>query len=460
MFIKKGDKVLETKKKKTLLVTQGKILFDVIILAVVSALCMLLPFAHYTYRKVEYTISGLKFVTGTTIQNGELPIASQGLLIAFVVSLVIAVIVALVFPAIKKIRLAGFLVILAGILQLLFSVLFTMQVQYVLADAKKAGTSFGAWLIAVLGVAVIARGFHILYRNKVLCPLDFMIMPGCIYFLINNYFPLVGIFIAFKKVDYSVGIMNSDWVGFDNFKYLFSSSDAWIMTRNTILYNVAFIIIGTIMGIIVGIFLSEVFSKKLQKLYQTTILLPQLISIIIIAYIVFAFLSNEAGLINKGILGDENAINFYNTKAYWPFILIFVNVWKGLGYNSIIYLSAIVGIDKSLYEAAYVDGANRWQQITRITVPLLKPTIITLCTMNIGRIFYSDFGLFYQVPMDSGALYSVTQTIDTYVYRSLLQLNNIAMASAASAYQSVVGFIVVLAANGIVRKVDNENAMF
>lgn len=460
MFIKKGDKVLETKKKKTLLVTQGKILFDVIILAVVSALCMLLPFAHYTYRKVEYTISGLKFVTGTTIQNGELPIASQGLLIAFVVSLVIAVIVALVFPAVKKIRLAGFLVILAGILQLLFSVLFTMQVQYVLADAKKAGTSFGAWLIAVLGLVVIARGFHILYRNKVLCPLDFMIMPGCIYFLINNYFPLVGIFIAFKKVDYSVGIMNSDWVGFDNFKYLFSSSDAWIMTRNTILYNVAFIIIGTIMGIIVGIFLSEVFSKKLQKLYQTTILLPQLISIIIIAYIVFAFLSNEAGLINKGILGDENAINFYNTKAYWPFILIFVNVWKGLGYNSIIYLSAIVGIDKSLYEAAYVDGANRWQQITRITVPLLKPTIITLCTMQIGRIFYSDFGLFYQVPMDSGALYAVTQTIDTYVYRSLLQLNNIAMASAASAYQSVVGFIVVLAANGIVRKVDNENAMF
>ena len=460
MFIKKGDKVLETKKKKTLLPTQGKILFDVIILAVLSALCMLLPFAHYTYRQVQYTISGLKFVTGTTIQNGEIPIGSQWLLLAFVASLVIAIIVALVFPAIKKIRLAGFLVILAGILQLLFSVLFTMQVQYILADARKAGTSYAAWLAAALAIVVIARGFHILYRNKVLCPLDFMIMPGCIYFLINNYFPLVGIFIAFKKVDYSVGIMNSDWVGFDNFKYLFSSSDAWVMTRNTILYNVAFIIIGTIIGIIVGIFLSEVFSKKLQKLYQTTILLPQLISIIIVAYIVFAFLSNEAGLINKGILGEENAINFYNTKTYWPFILIFVNIWKGLGYNSIIYLSAIVGIDKSLYEAAYVDGANRWQQITRITVPLLKPTIITLCTMNVGRIFYSDFGLFYQVPMDSGALYSVTQTIDTYVYRSLLQLNNIAMASAASAYQSVVGFVVVLIANGIVRKVDNENAMF
>ncbi len=313
---------------------------------------------------------------------------------------------------------------------------------------------------AAMAIITIARGFHILYRNKVLCPLDFMIMPGCIYFLINNYFPLVGIFIAFKRVDYSVGIMNSKWVGFSNFTYLFSSSDAWVMTRNTILYNVAFIILGNILGIVVGIFLSEVFSKKLQKLYQTTILLPQLISIIIVAYIVFAFLSNEAGLINKGILGEGNEINFYNTKIYWPFILTFVNLWKGLGYNSIIYLSAIVSIDKSLYEAAYVDGANRWQQITRITVPLLKPSMITLVTMSIGRIFYSDFGLFYQVPMDSGALYSVTQTIDTYVYRSLLQLNNIAMASAASAYQSVVGFVVVLVANGIVRKIDNENAMF
>ncbi|WP_346698580.1 ABC transporter permease subunit [Catenibacillus scindens] len=451
---------METKKKKTLLPVQGKILWDVIILSILSVLCFLLPFAHYTYHRVQWTVSGLQFITGTSVQDGEVVIASQWLLIAFIAAAVLSIVFALVFPKIKKIRLAGFLIILGGILELLFSVLFTMQVQYIMADARNAGTSYAAWLLALIAVITIARGFHILYKNKVLSPLDFMIMPGCIYFLINNYFPLVGIFIAFKRVDYSVGIMNSEWVGFSNFTYLFSSSDAWVMTRNTILYNVAFIILGNLLGIIVGIFLSEVFSKKLQKLYQTTILLPQLISIIIVAYIVFAFLSNEAGLINKGILGEGNEINFYNTKIYWPFILTFVNLWKGLGYNSIIYLSAIVSIDKSLYEAAYVDGANRWQQITRITVPLLKPSIITLVTMSIGRIFYSDFGLFYQVPMDSGALYSVTQTIDTYVYRSLLQLNNIAMASAASAYQSVVGFVVVLVANGIVRKIDNENAMF
>ena len=451
---------METKKKKTLFVTRGKILIDLIVLAVISALCLLLPFATYTYKKVKYTISGLKFITGTAIQKGQLVIAPQWMLIVFAVALVLTILLAVFFPKIKKIRLAGFLVIVAGIIQLACGVFFTMQLQYILEDAKKVGTQYGAWLIVALGIIVIARGFHILYRNEVLNALDFMILPGCIYFLINNYFPLVGIFIAFKKVDYSKGIWNSDWVGFSNFKYLFSSSDAWVMTRNTILYNVAFIILGTILGIIVGIFLSEVFSKKLQKLYQTTILLPQLISIVIIAYIVFAFLSNEAGLINKGILGEENAINFYNTKTYWPFILIFVNLWKGLGYNSIIYLSAIVGIDKSLYEAAYVDGANRWQQIMRITVPLLKPTIITLTTMSVGRIFYSDFGLFYQVPMDSGALYAVTQTIDTYVYNGLTNNSNIGMTAAAGFYQSVVGFILVVISNLIVRRFSKENAMF
>ena len=156
----------------------------------------------------------------------------------------------------------------------------------------------------------------------------------------------------------------------------------------------------------------------------------------------------------------DSGINFYNSPGYWPFILVFIYLWKGVGYSSIIYLSSIVGIDRTLYEAAYVDGANKFQQIFKITLPLIRPTIITLVILAVGRIFFSDFGLFYQVPMNSGALYSVTQTIDTYVYRSLLQLNNISMSSAASLYQSIVGFVVVLLANWIVRKVDSENAMF
>ncbi len=290
--------------------------------------------------------------------------------------------------------------------------------------------------------------------------LDLMALPALIYFIINNYVPMAGLFIAFKKINYSKGIFASDWAGFKNFEYLFKTKDAYIITRNTVLYNLAFIVLGIIIGIAVGIFLSEIWSRRMQKAYQTTILLPQLISIVVVAYIVYAYLSNETGLINNAILGRENAINFYGTPMYWPYILTTVFLWKGLGYNSIIFLSSIVGIDRSLFEAAYVDGAGRIKQIFLITIPLLKPTIVMLLLIQTGRIFYSDFGLFYQVPMNSGILYSVTNTIDTYVYRGLLQQNNIAMSSAAGAYQSVVGFLIVMLANGLVRRFDRDNAMF
>jgi putative aldouronate transport system permease protein len=297
-------------------------------------------------------------------------------------------------------------------------------------------------------------------KRRIFSPLDLMVLPGLIYILINNYIPMIGIAIAFKKVDFAKGIFRSDWVGFENFRYLFSSQDAFIITRNTILYNLVFIVFGTILGIVVGIFLSEIVSKTFQKIYQTIILLPQLFSIIIVAYIVLAFLSNETGLINKSILIPDGMINFYASPIYWPFILTAVFLWKGLGYNSIIYLSAIVSIDKNLYEAATVDGVSRFKQIFYVTIPCIRPTIITLVLINVGRIFYSDFGLFYQVPMNSGPLYDVTNTIDTYVYRGLLLINNIGMSSAAGAYQAIVGLIVILIANGIVRKIDRDNAMF
>jgi putative aldouronate transport system permease protein len=271
---------------------------------------------------------------------------------------------------------------------------------------------------------------------------------------------MAGLFIAFKKIDYAKGLFKSDWYGLANFRYLFSTKDAFVITRNTVLYNLAFIALSTILGLAVGIFLSEITKKVFQKLYQTIILLPQLFSIIIIAYIVFAFLSNEAGLINRSLLGEGRTVNFYASPQYWPFFLTAVYLWKGLGYNSIIYLSAIISIDKNLYEAATVDGAGRLKQIFHITIPGIKATMVTLVLISIGRIFYSDFGLFYQVPMNSGALYNVTNTIDTYVYRGLLQLNNIAMASAAGAYQSIVGLCIILAVNFIVRKIDKDNALF
>ena len=293
-------------------------------------------------------------------------------------------------------------------------------------------------------------------------PLDFMALPGIAYLIINNYIPMGGMFIAFKNIDYGKGIFGSDWCGIKNFKFLFRSSDAFVIVRNTLLYNLAFIFLGCVMGIIVGLLLNEVCSKVMKKTYQTVILLPQLISIIIVAYIVYAFLSNEAGFINNRILeamGKEK-INFYNTPVYWPFILIFVQIWKTIGYDSIIFFSSIISVDRSLYEAATIDGASRFSQIRYITLPLIKPIAITLVLMKVGRIFYSDFGLFYQVPMNSGALYSATNTIDTYVYRALMNFNDIGMSSAAGVFQSIVGFVTILVVNGVVRKVDRGNALF
>lgn len=299
-------------------------------------------------------------------------------------------------------------------------------------------------------------------KRKSMIPMYVMMLPGLLYLLINNYFPMTGLFIAFKSIDYSKGIFHSDWAGFQNFKYLFSTSDAWIITRNTILYNLAFIILGTTAGITVGILLSELSKKFLSRFYQTVLLLPQLMSIIIIAYIAYAFLSVDTGLINKTILPffGIDPISWYMEPSYWPYILTFIYLWKGLGYSCIIYLASILGIDRSLYESAEIDGAGKWRQIISITLPMLKPTIITLVLMSIGTMFYSDFGLFYQIPMNSGVLYSTTSVIDTYVYRGLLQLNDIGMSSAAGAYQSVVGFILILLANFIVRKLDKDNALF
>lgn len=297
--------------------------------------------------------------------------------------------------------------------------------------------------------------------NRRQLPLYIMTIPGVIYLLINNYGPMCGLFIAFKNIDYGKGIWASDWVGFENFKYLFKTDAAFIMTRNTILYNLVFIVLGMVCSVTVGILLSELRGKIRSKIYQTLILLPYLLSWVIVAYIGYAFLSSDTGLINNLLksLGAE-PVSWYATPAVWPFILTFVNIWKGIGYSAIVYLATIIGIDRTLYESAMVDGATKWQQIRNITLPLLKPTIIMLTIMSVGRMFYSDFGLFYQLPMNAGALYSTTQTIDTYVYRGLMQLNDISMASAAGFYQSIVGFILVLIANGIVRKVSAENALF
>ncbi|MBO6242691.1 MAG: sugar ABC transporter permease [Butyrivibrio sp.] len=298
-------------------------------------------------------------------------------------------------------------------------------------------------------------------KLKRFIPLYMMMVPGLAYLLINNYIPMLGIVIAFKQVNFRKGIIASPWVGLSNFKFLFKG-DAWIITRNTLGYNILFIFLTPIIAITVAILLNELRSAMSKKFYQTVILIPYLISIVVTSYLVYAFLATDNGYFNNTILplfGLE-AKSWYSSPQYWPFILVLVHIWKGFGYSTIIYYATLVGIDSGYYEAAAIDGANRWKRIVHVTLPALKPTIITLTLLSIGRIFYSDFGLFYQVPMSSGPLLDVTNTIDTYVYRALMQSNNIGMSSAAGVYQSIIGFILVLGANILTRKISAEDALF
>lgn len=287
-----------------------------------------------------------------------------------------------------------------------------------------------------------------------------MALPALLYLLINNYLPMGGMIIAFKNYRYDKGIWGSPWAGFSNFEFLFKTKDAWLITRNTILYNLAFIVLNMILAITVAILLNEIHSKTAHKVYQTVLLLPFLLSMVVVSYLVYGFLSPDQGFINRTVLGMDRAISWYSEAKYWPFILVFVHLWVSVGYYCIIYLSTLVGIDKGYYEAADLDGASMWQKIRYITLPCLKPTMITMLLLALGKIFYSDFGLFYQVPLNAGALYDVTSTIDTYVYRGLMQSSNVGMSAAAGAYQSLVGFILVLTANWVVNRISKENALF
>lgn len=308
-------------------------------------------------------------------------------------------------------------------------------------------------------MGMVGRFFKNLSRNKVLL---FMVLPGALWFLFFSYLPMVGTVIAFKEYRFSrdgfwASIVKSDWVGWDNFKFLFSTNDAYVITRNTLLYNLAFIVIGLILSVLLAVILSEIANKKLAKVYQTGMFLPYFLSWVVVGYFAFAFLSSERGLLNQ-LFGVS--VSWYSESKYWPFILIFVYLWKAVGYNSVVYLAAIMGIDKSLYEAAMIDGASKFQQIRNITIPLLTPIITIMTLLAIGKIFYADFGLFYQVPRDSGTLYSVTNVIDTYVYRGLKTTGEIGMSTAAGLYQSVVGFILVITSNYVVRKFDKDSALF
>jgi len=304
-----------------------------------------------------------------------------------------------------------------------------------------------------------------LRRLKPYLPLFLMTVPAVLYFFINNYLPMFGLVIAFKNIDFSHGsgwLLKSEWVGLLNFKFLFASNDAYIITRNTILYNAFFIAINLIFSVGIAILLNDIRQRFMARLYQTIIIFPFLISMVIVSYLVYSFLSIDAGFMNKTVLpmlGME-PISWYSEPKYWPYILTLVDIWKGSGFGCIIYLAAIVSIDHDYFEAARIDGASKLRQIFSITLPMIAPVIIMMTLLRIGRIFHSDFGLFYQVPMNSGAIYDTTNVIDTYVYRALIQLGDIGMSSAAGVYQSIVGFLLILLSNYVVRKINKDDALF
>lgn len=292
--------------------------------------------------------------------------------------------------------------------------------------------------------------------------LYFLMLPGLLYLLINNYIPMLGIVIAFKNYNAIQGIFGSEWYGIENFKYLFATRDAFIMTRNTLGYNAVFMVVNLILAVTLALILNEVRTRKAKRIYQSAVLLPYFLSAVIVAYLVYALLNPESGLVNRSILSalGVEPISWYLEPKHWPFILVITNAWKNVGYGSIIYISAMAGIDTQFYEAATIDGATKWQQVRYITIPLLVPVMVTMTLLAVGRIFYSDFGLFFQLPMQSGTLRPATSVIDTYVYTSLITMGDIGMSSAAGLYQSVVGFILVLCSNLAVRKISPDNALF
>ncbi len=301
--------------------------------------------------------------------------------------------------------------------------------------------------------------FREIYKNKALY---LMMLPTIIFLLINNYLPMAGLSIAFIKYRPALGIFNSEFVGFQNFKFFFSTPDFVKITKNTVLYNVVYIILDISVATFCAIALNEMRKKTAKKVFQSFMLMPFFLSWVVVNYIFYSFLSVDKGFINTKILeflGKDPVFWYRETKA-WPFILVFAQLWRYTGYNTILIYAALLGIDNSLYEAATVDGASKMKQIFKITIPMLSPVIIVMFLMLVGRIFYADFGLHFQVPNNSGALYDVTDVLDTYVYRALRQMGNISMAAAAGFYQAVVGMIIVIVANKVVKRIDDSKSLF
>ncbi len=297
-----------------------------------------------------------------------------------------------------------------------------------------------------------------LARYKILL---LMLAPAVLFYLVFAYLPMAGIVIAFKRYDYVGGIFGSAWNGLENFRFFFESGDAWRVTRNTALYNIAFIAVNNALQIFAAILLFEVGGKWFKKLTQSALFLPYFISWVVVGAIAYNLLNYDIGTVNALLRGlGLEPIDIYNTPSYWPFILVAVSAWKTLGYGTVMYLAAIAAIDTEMYEAAEIDGANIFQRVMKVTIPNLYPTLIILVLLAVGNIFRGDFGMFYNMIGNNGLLFSSTDVIDTYVFRSLITSNDIGMSAAAGVFQSVLGFATIMLVNYAVRRYDRDRTLF
>jgi len=303
----------------------------------------------------------------------------------------------------------------------------------------------------------VKDGFRELWKNKLLY---LMTLPGIVWVIIFCYVPLYGILIAFKRFSYKEGIWGSPWVGLDNFEFLFRYKGVGKIFFNTIFLNILFLISTTVLSILLALVFVEIKKKLYNKIVQTIAIFPHFVSWTVVAMFLSGIIGSS-GIVTKWITDNTgNDPMFYSTASWWPLILVLLRIWQGAGYGTIVYVAAITGLDLEMYEAARVDGATRLQQITKITLPLLKVTAVMLTIMGIGKIFSGDFGMIYAIVGDNAQLYPTTDVIDTFVYRALRQMNNLGMSTATTLFQSVVGLILVFTANMVTKKLEPDAAIF
>ena len=297
-----------------------------------------------------------------------------------------------------------------------------------------------------------------LKKNKALF---LMIAPATIFVFVMQYLPMSGLVMAFKNYRYDLGVFGSEWCGWTNFRFLFASGTGWLITKNTILYNLLNLVTSQLLSVILAVFITEINNKIFKKVTQSLIFLPYFISWVIVGVFIFNIFNYETGLLNGflAVFGIEK-VNVYGLPEVWPFIICLFNAWKWCGYNSVIYIAAITGVDPEIYEAAAIDGATIFKRIRYITLPCIKPTVITMLLLQVGRILRGDFEMFYQIVGNNGQLYNATDVIDTYVFRSLMGGINLGQTAAAALYQSALCFIFIVVVNNVVKKIESDYALF